>query len=241
MVPGEGLSRGVRINGGGRVPIQPDCFAARHRLRWPVMKKEISLQLVVGLVIFLGGGIFLGVEYLLVKWYPRHEQRVVEKTLRQLPYRSAALGIEMQIGAGLYGQVEDFPGGARIQRSKFWSVGPSLTITSQPNPDQTAEFSPEVLAKWQTQGTIEEIPRYQFDHRRINGREAVLIWQFKNRSMLLTLRMISPERIIEANCTPGAADEPLFMRACEDSLGSLKILGAASPQSPSTGVIELVP
>jgi len=205
------------------------------------MKKEISLQWIVGLVILLGGGIFLGVEYFLIKWYPRHEQRVVERTLKLLHYRSAALSIEMQIAAGLYGQVEDFPGGVRIRRPKFWSVGPSLTVTSQPNPDQAAEFSPEVLAKWQTQGTLEEIPRYQFDHTRINGRDAVLIWQFKSRSMLLTLRMISPERIIEANCTPGAADEPLFMRACEDSLHSVKILGAPSPQNPSTGVIELVP
>ena len=205
------------------------------------MKKETSLQLIIGLVIVLGGAAFLGIEYSLMKWYPRHQQQVVEDTLKQLPYRSAPLGIEMKVAAGLYGTVEDFPGGVRIQRPAFWSVGPSLTITSQPNPDQTAEFSPEVLAKWQTQGTLEEIPRYQFDRLRINGRDAVLIWQFKNRSMLLTLRAISPERIIEANCTPGAADEMLFMRACEDSLRSLKILGAQSPTTPSTGIIELVP
>jgi len=205
------------------------------------MKKEISLQWIVGLVILLGGGIFLAVEYFLIRWYPRHEQRVVEKTLTLLPYRNAALSIEMQVAAGLYGQVDDFPGGVRIRRPKFWSVGPSLTVTSQPNPDQTAEFSPEVLAKWQTQGTLEEIPRYDFDHTRINGRDAALIWQFKNRSMLLTLRMISPERIIEADCSPGAADESLFLRACEDSLRSMKILGAPSPQNPSTGVIELAP
>jgi len=205
------------------------------------MKKETTIQLIVGLVIVLGGASFLGIEYFLVKWYPRHQLRVVENTLKQLPYRNATLGIEMQVAAGLYGQVADFPGGVKIQRPAFWSVGPSLTISSQPNPDQTAEFSPEVLAKWQTRGTLEEIPRYQFDHGRINGRDAVFIWQFKGRSMLLTLRAISPERIIEANCTPGAADEMLFMRACEDSLRSLKILGAASPTTPSTGIIELVP
>jgi hypothetical protein len=147
----------------------------------------------------------------------------------------------MNVAAGLYGTVEDFPGGVKIQRSAFWSVGPSLTITSQPNPDQTAQFSQELLAKWETRGTLEEIPRYQFDHTKINGRDAVLIWQFKNRSMLLTLRAISPERIIEVNCTPGAADEMLLMRACEESLRSVKILGAESPQTPSTGIIELVP
>ena len=124
------------------------------------MKKETSPQLIVGLVIVLGGATFLGIEYFLVKWYPRHQQRVVEATLKQLPYRSATLGIEMQVATGLYGTVEDFPGGVRIQRPSFWSVGPSLTITSQPNPDQTAEFSPEVLAKWQTRGTLEEIPQY---------------------------------------------------------------------------------
>jgi hypothetical protein len=205
------------------------------------MKKETSIQLIVGLVIVLGGASFLGIEYFLVKWYPRHQFQVVENTLKQLPYRNATLGIEMQVAAGLYGQVEDFPGGVKIQRPAFWSVGPSLTITSQPNPDQAAEFSPEVLAKWQTQGTLEEIPRYQFDRTKINGRDAVLIWQFKGRAMLLTLRAISPERIIEARCTAGTADEMLFMRACEDSLQSLKILGAQSPTTPSTGVIELAP
>ena len=98
-----------------------------------------------------------------------------------------------------------------------------------------------MLAKWQTRGTLEEIPRYQFDHTKINGRDAVLIWQFKGRAMLLTLRAISPERIIEANCTPGAADEMVFMRACEDSLRSLKILGAQSPMTPATGILELAP
>ena len=205
------------------------------------MKKETSIQLIVGLVIVLGGAAFLGIEYLLVKWYPRHQQQVVEETLRQLPYRSATLGIEMKVAAGLYGKVGDFPGGVKIQRPAFWSVGPSLTITSQPNPDQATEFSPEVLAKWQTQGTLEEIPRYQFDRTKINGRDAVLISQFKSRSMLLTLRAISPERIIEANCTLGTADEMLFMRACEDSLRSLKILGTESPTTPSTGIIDLVP
>ena len=205
------------------------------------MKKETSLQLIVGLVIVLGGVSFLGIEFLLMKWYPRHQLQVVENTLKQLPYRNATLGIEMQVSAGLYGRVADFPGGVKIERPKFWSVGPSLTITSQPNPDQAAEFSPEVLAKWQTRGTLEEIPRYEFDHRQINDRDAVLIWQFHNRSMLLTLRAISPERIIEANCTPGAADEMVFMRACKDSLRSLKILGAPSPTTPSPGIIELAP
>ena len=205
------------------------------------MKKETSIQLIVGLVIVLGGASFLGIEYFLVKWYPRHKFQVVENTLKPLPYRNTALGIEMQVAAGIYGQVEDFPGGVKIQRPAFWSVGPSLTITSQPNPDQTAEFSPEVLAKWQTLGTLEEIPRYQFDRMKINGRDAVLIWQFKGRAMMLTLRAISPERIVEANCTPGAAEEMVYLRACEESARSLKILGAASPTTPSTGIIELAP
>ena len=197
--------------------------------------------MIVGLVVVLGGASFLGFEYFLVKWYPRHKFEEVESSLKLLPYRNTALGIEMQVATGLYGRVEDFPGGVKIRRPAFWSVGPSLTITSQPNPDQAAEFSPQVLAKWETQGTLEEIPRYGFDHTKINGRDAVLIWQFKGRAMQLTLRAISPERIIEANCTPGAADEMVFLRACENSLRSLKILGAASPTTPSTGIIELAP
>jgi hypothetical protein len=205
------------------------------------MKREIPMQLIVGVVIVVIGGAVVGGEYLLVKWWPRHEQRVSEEVLKLLPYRNGKLGVDMQVAAGIYGKVENFPGGVRIERPKFWSIGPSLTITMQPNPDQSAEFSPQVLAKWQTVGVTEEIPRYRMDHIKINGRDAVLIRQLEGRVMLLTARIITPDRIIEANCSPGREDEDLFMNACEESLRSIKVAGPPSPQPtpPAQGVIEL--
>lgn len=202
-------------------------------------KREIPTQFIVAVVILLLGGSLLGGEYLLVKWYPRHEQRVAQETLKLLPYRNDSLGIELQVAAGLYGEIETFTGGVKIFRSKFWSVGPSLTITSQPNPDRTPEFSPEVLAKWETQGVYAEIPRFHFEHTKINHRDAVLIWQYQNRAMLRTVRVISPERIIEARCTPGHEDEALYMEACESSLRTLKVAGPEPTPTPTPGVLEL--
>jgi hypothetical protein len=158
-----------------------------------------------------------------------------------LPYRNDSLGIEMQVAAGLYGKVESFPGGVKILSTKFWSVGPSLTITSQPNPDQNAEFSPEVLARWETRGVNEELPRYHFEHTKINNRDSVLIRQYKGRAMLLTARVISPDRLIEADCSPGAADEDLYMEACEESLRTIKIAGPEPPPTLTPGVLELTP
>jgi len=204
------------------------------------MKKEIPLQLKVAIGVLLAGAVILGGEYLLVKWYPRYQQRIAEKTLKLLPYRNDSLGIEMQVAAGLYGKVESFPGGVKIIRPRFWSFSPTLTITSQPNPDQAPEFSPQVLAKWQTAGTYEVIARYSFEHLKINRRDAVLIWQYKDRAMTLTARVISPERIIEADCLPGREDEDLYLQACEDSMRTLKVAGPEPPApSPPAEVLEL--
>ena len=202
------------------------------------MKREIPAQLIVGLAIVLVGGGALAGEYLLVKWLPKHRERVREETLKLLPYQNSALGVEMQIAAGLYGRVEDFPGGVRIWQPKFWSIPPALAITSQPNPDASFEFSPEVLAKWQTQGTYEEIPRYHFEHTKINNRDAVLIWQYKDRAMLLTARVISSERIVEVTCTPGREDEDLYMQACDESVRTLKVAGPEPPPPPPP-ILEL--
>jgi hypothetical protein len=204
------------------------------------MKMESRIQLVVGLlVVVLGGGV-LGGEYFLVKWYPRHEQQVHEDTLKLLPYRNDSLGIELEVAAGLYGKVEGFPGGVRITRPEFWRIPAALTITAQPNPDGTFEFSPQILAKWQTQGTYEDIPRYHFEHTKINKRDAVLIWQYKDRAMLLTVRVISSDRLVELYCTPGREDEPLFMQACESSVHTLKVAGPEPPAPPSP-ILELAP
>jgi hypothetical protein len=216
----------------------PSLRPRSPRVKMVHMKREIPTQLTVGvLILLIGSGLVAG-EYFLVKWYPRHHQRTVEKALKLLPYRNDGLGIQMQVAAGIYGKVESFPGGVKIVRPMFWSIGPSLTITSQPNPDETFEFSPQVLAKWQTQGTYEEIPRFHFEHTKINNRDTVLTWQYKDRAMVLTARVLSPERLIEISCSTGRADEDLYMQACESSVHTLKVAGPELPP-PAQPVLEL--
>ena len=198
-------------------------------------------QLWVALLIVLGGGGALGGEYFLVRWYPGHQRRVADEVLTLLPYRNDNLGVEMQVAAGLYGKVEGFPGGVKIYRPKFWSIGPSLTITSQHNPDNAAEFSPQILAKWESQGAIEEIPRYHFERTKLNNRDAALITQFKDRAMLLTAHLISPERVVEADCTPGLADEVLYLQACQRSVETIKVAGPEPPPPKEPELIDIRP
>jgi len=205
------------------------------------MKTHLPTQLIVGLAILLVGGGIVGGEYFLVKWYPTHKAAVARETLALTDYKNDGLGFEIQVAAGINEKVETFAGGVRVFSPRFWSIGPSLTITSQPNPDQSGEFTPLDLAKWQTDGVIHELPRYHFEHTRINDRDAVLIWQYKDRAMLLTARVISPDHIVEANCTPGRADEDLYMQACEESVRAIKVAGPPSPSSPAAGVEEAAP
>lgn len=200
------------------------------------------MQLIVGLTILLGGGALIGAEYFLVKWYPSHQQRVAEEVLALVPYHNDSLGVDLQVASGIYGKVESFPGGVKIYRPKFMSIGPSLTITTQPNPDKTFDFTPELLAKWQTRGVYEEIPRYSFEHTKIQKRDAVLIWQQKDRRMVLSAHIMSSDRIVEAACTPGKEDETLYLRACEKSLRTIKLAGPEPPEvAPPEGVVELSP
>jgi hypothetical protein len=205
------------------------------------MKKQIPSQLILAVSILIIGGGLAGGEYLLVKWYPGHHQRVSEETLKQRPYHTDSLGIDIQIANGLYGNVETFPGGVKISRSEFWSIGPSLTITSQPNPDQTWEFSPEVLAKWETKGAVEDLPVYHLEHTKINNRDAMMIRQLKGRFMHLTARIICRERIIEADCSLGGEDEALYMEACDETLRTIKVAGTEPPPPSTPGVVELSP
>ena len=204
-----------------------------------LMPKGIPTQVYVGLAILLVGGGLVGGEYLIVKWYPHHEQRVRDETLTLSPYRNDSLGVDMQVASGFYSKIESFAGGVRILRPKFWGIGPSITITSQPNPDQNAEFSPQILAKWEAQGVTDELPRYHFEHATIQTRDAVLIRQFKDRAMLLTARFISPDRIIEINCSPGQADEDLYMEACDETVHTVKVAGPPTPPPATPGIVEL--
>ena len=151
------------------------------------MKKKIPTQLMVGLGILLVGGGIIGGEY-----FPREmvseTQSRREKAKRWLPPPTRTMIWELRCRwrRALTEKVEPFAGGVRIYSPGFWSIGPSITITSQPNPDQSAEFTPQDLAKWETDGALHNLPRYHFEHTRINDRDAVLIWQYKNRAMLLT-------------------------------------------------------
>ena len=89
--------------------------------------KKLSMQMKFALgIILIGGGALLA-EYVLVKWYPYYQGYKANKVLAQLPYQNTSLGIDMQVAAGIYGKVEDFPGGVRIYRSHLFSQGPALS------------------------------------------------------------------------------------------------------------------
>jgi hypothetical protein len=217
--------------------------------------KKLSMQVKFALGIILVGGSALLAEYVLVKWYPYYEGYKANKVLEALPYQNTTLGIDMQVAAGIYGKVDDFPGGVRIYRSRLFSRGPALIITSQSNPNSADEFSPQLLAKWQTAGTYQKIPDYRFEHTKIQGREAVMIWQSAEHARVLpaisfdvssaenpelvTAHIISPDHIIEANCRPGSSDPALFLRACEESIKSIKVSGPPPQEQPEPGVLEL--
>ena len=218
------------------------------------MLKKLSMQAKFALgIILIGGGAILA-EYILVKWYPYYEGYKANKVLQLLLYQNQKLGIDMQVAAGIYGKVEDFPGGVKIYRSHFFSQGPVLIITSQANPGGSDEFSPQLLATWETAGTYKDIPGYRFDHTKIEGRDAALIWQATEHAKvlpnisfdvssgnptLLTAHIISPDHIVEANCTPGSDDQALFMRACEASIKTIKVSGPQPQEKPVPGILEL--
>ena len=204
------------------------------------MAKRISTQFIVALGILLIGGGVVGGEYFLVRWYPGHKQRVAEGTLVMRPYHNDALGLDMQVAQGIFGKVESIPGGVKFSRFKFLSTGPSLTITAQPNPDKSFEFSPYLLAKWQTLGVTEDLPRYNFQRVQINKRDAALIWELKDHFMWETAHIMSPDRIVEAKCSPGSEDEALYLKACDESLRSIQLAGAFPPE-PEQEPIELIP
>jgi hypothetical protein len=207
------------------------------------MKKfNVSSQLVVGLGILVVGGALVGGEFLLVKWWPLHKQRVADETLAPVPYHNDGLGLDMQVASGIYGKVDPFPGGVKISRSFLFGTNPSLTITAQPNPDKSFDFPPQTLAVWQTLGVQTGILRYGFEHTHINKRDAALIWQQKKGLMWLTAHIMSPDRILQADCTPGGENEALYLQACEQSLRSIKLAGPEPPEANlPEGVIELNP
>jgi hypothetical protein len=204
------------------------------------MKKEIPMQLTVGLGILAIGAMLLGGEFIWVRWAPVHRQHVFDETLKQIPFHNDALGIDVQVAAGIYGKSESFPGGVRISRLGFFGKGPTLTITSEPNLDHTFEFTPEAVAKWMTDGDYLSIPRYHFDQSKIEGRDAVIIRRYKDHAMLTTARIISSDRFIVAECSTGGDDEELYLQACDDTVRSIKVAGAEPPPKTAPGLDEVL-
>jgi hypothetical protein len=205
------------------------------------MKNHVPTQLIVGLgILLVGAGIVVG-EFLIVRWYPGHQIAVRQQTLDLVPFKNDGLGIEMQVAKGITEKVEPFSGGVRIYAPRVWGIGPTIKITSQPNPDNSSQFSPQITAVWQTDGVTHDLPRYHFEHTEINHRDAVLIWQYKDRSMVLTMRVIAPDRIVEAECNAGATDEDLYMLACDESFRTIKVAGPESVIPATPGVYEIPP
>ncbi len=207
------------------------------------MKKKIPIQLIVaaGIVLF-GGGAVLG-EYVLVKWWPHHRYNMANKMTELLPYRNDKLGIQMQVARAIYGSVQDFPGGTKIYRRSVFHTGPVLTITSQANPDAASEFSQQLLATWETRGTYENIPNYNFQHLQIENRDAALISYSDQDGYMVTAHIISPDRIIEADCSTGDSEAQVLLQACQASLQTIKVAGPMPARKLPTGggIIELQP
>jgi hypothetical protein len=195
----------------------------------------MKTQLTVAMIIVIAAVVLLGGEFLITRWYPGHKERVAAATLKPLPYRSDSLGVQMNIAAGIYGKVRDFPGGIRVYRPELLGVGPAIVITSQPNPTHQDQFSDQTLATLETLGVSQGIPGYNFQHFKINDRDAVMMWRYDraHRWMQVTGRVIASDRIVQAVCTTGDADQALYTTACEQSLRTIQLIGSAPP-SPSS-------
>ena len=205
------------------------------------MRLRIPTQLALFLAIIVIGVGLLGGEFVLVKWYPQHRQNVIDAIRNPLPYRNDALGIEMDVPAGIYGKVTDTPDGVRIFRPKLIGQGPSLTITEQPNPDGSTDFSDQLLAQWETRGATHGILGYRYDYGPINGRNAALIWEPKINQTVLTAHLISPKHILQVNCVPGVEDQEIFLAACKSAVRSIKLDGGAQAQPAEPTIYELAP
>jgi hypothetical protein len=195
------------------------------------MKIRASAHLVLAMVILIVGGGIVGGEYFLVRWYPAHKERADAEALAPVAYGNTGLGISIEVAKGIYKKAEVGPNEVKLSRPGLFGGGPSLTIKSEPNPDGASEFTPQILAIWETDGSIHKIPRYGFEHTKVMDRDAVIIHALGGDSMVETLRVISPTRIIEADCTPGGEDNALYMQACDESLRTLKVEGP--PSTPS--------
>lgn len=185
----------------------------------------------------------LGGEFLLARWYPGHHQREVNETLRMQPYSNDAFGIQMQVANGIAGKIEVLPGSLRISHPIFWGQGPSISITSEPNPSSATEFSAQTIAETETEGVRNGLLGFQFDHTQINGRDAMITERYDSvrRWMVVTARIIAPDRIVQAVCTTGGEDQAVYVPACENSVRTIQLAGSPPPPAKeSTAPVEQV-
>lgn len=197
-------------------------------------QKWATLIIVIAAVIILGG------EYLIVRWYPRHEERVAQTWLKQLPYQNTTLGIQMQVAAGIYGSVKDIPGGVQIYRKHFFGAGPVLTVSTLPNPEGASRFSDQLLADIETAGSRRDIPDYQFQRLTLNDRDAYIVSQpdAGSHSTTVTAQVIAPDRIVQAVCNTGPRHADVYAQACNETLNSLKVSGPPSQLPKTPGALD---
>jgi hypothetical protein len=51
--------------------------------------------------------------------------------------------------------------------------------------------------------------------------------------------VISPDRVVEADCTPGLADEDLYLQACQRSVATMRVAGPEPPPPVQPELIDL--
>jgi hypothetical protein len=192
-------------------------------------KINISGQRKVTIGILVVGAILLSAEFLLIRWYPGHQERSQQQALKLFPYQNSAMGLQMDVAACLYGRVRDSGvKGIKISRWGLFGKGPSITISLKPN--SSAQFTPELIAQLETAGVRENLLGYQFQHVTLGSRDAILIWQYDehSRSMNVTAQVLAPDRMIEAVCNTGTGDQDLYTEACNESLKSIQLSGPPS-------------
>lgn len=182
------------------------------------------------LIIVVVAALVLGAEYTVKRLYPIHEQRVEDAALKQWPYQKASLGLQMQVAVGIYGSVTDLANGVKIHRSRIFGGSPSITITLLPNPDGASQFSAKFLNQAESPGDASDLPGYQFQHVNLAGRDAYIITQPDPHSNTTTVSagIIAPDRIIQAVCSTGGANQEVYTQACSESLNSIKLSGPPS-------------
>jgi hypothetical protein len=192
------------------------------------MKVQISGQRKVTIGILVIGAALLSTEFFFIRWYPGHQERVQQGALKLFPYQNSAMGLQMDLAAALYGKVRDGGKDVTISRWKLFGKGPSVTISLKPN--SSSQFTPELLANLETQGVKNNLLGYQFQHLILGTRDAILIWQYdeRSRSMNVTAQVLAPDRMIQAVCNTGSGDQDLYTEACNETLKSIQLTGPPS-------------